>query len=79
MLTYSPSYDTSCVHVESGSEGTVASVEARLLQLPCFFSHSVEMLLLQDLEVKCKRERDRDRERHTGRENFQIVSKRFSF
>ena len=42
MLTCNPSYGTSYVHVESGSEGMVASVVARLLQLPCFFFHFVE-------------------------------------
>lgn len=54
MLTYNPSYGTSYVHVESDSEGMVVSVGARLLQLPHFFVHSVEMLLLQDLRVKFK-------------------------
>lgn len=78
MLTYSPSCGTSCVHVESGSEGTAASVEARLLQLPCFFFHSVEMLLLQDLEVKCKRERDRDRDTE-GEKFFRLFQKDFLF
>lgn len=60
MLTYNPSYGTSYVHVESGSEGTAVSVVAGLLQLPCSFFHFVEMLQLQDLGVKCKRERERN-------------------
>ena len=42
MLTCNPSYGTSYVHVESGSEGMAVSVVARLLQLPCFFFHFVE-------------------------------------
>lgn len=62
MLTYNPSYGTSYVHVESGSEGMVVSVVARLLQLPHFFFHFVEMLLLQDLRVKLK---ERERETQT--------------
>lgn len=45
---------------------------ARLPQLPHFFFHSVEMLLLQDLRVKFKRERgretEREREKEGGRE-----------
>lgn len=54
MLTYSPSYGTSYVHVESGSGGTAVSVVARLPQQPNFFFHFAEMLLLQDLRVQFK-------------------------
>ena len=72
MLTYNPSYGTSYVHVESSSEGMAVSVAAKLPQLPHFFFHSVEMLLLQDLRVKFKRERgretEREREKEGGRE-----------
>lgn len=71
MLTYSPSYGTSYVHVESGSEGMAASAVARLLLLPHFSFHFVGMLLLQDLRVQFKK---RVRER-----NFQIFSKYFYF
>lgn len=61
MLTYNPSYGTSYVHVESGSGGMAVSVVARLLQLPHFFFHFVEMLLLQDLTVKSETERDNEK------------------
>lgn len=57
MLTYNPSYGTSYVHVESGSEGTAVSVVVKLLQLPNFFFHFAEMLLLQDLRVKFKKKK----------------------
>lgn len=52
MLTYSPGYGTSDVHVESGFEGMAVCVVTRLLQLPHFF-HFVE-IPLQGLRGQCK-------------------------
>lgn len=49
MLTYNPDCGTSCVHEESGSGGTGASVAAGPLQQLHSFFHSVVMPPLQNL------------------------------